>query len=113
MTDPLSFLPLHPVEMQVLLVLVEGEAHAYHIVAEIERRDPAVRVYPANLYRRVRDMAEAGLLEEVPVPAEADARRRRYYAVTELGRAVAREESARLERVLVAARAAGLAPARP
>ena len=29
---PQSFLPLHPLELRVLLVLAEGEAHGYSIV---------------------------------------------------------------------------------
>jgi DNA-binding PadR family transcriptional regulator len=109
--DPTAFLPLHALEMHVLLILIEGSSHAYGIVSEIERREPDLRVYPANLYRRLRDMAESGLLEETPVPGVDDARRRRYFQVTPLGHAVAREEAERLGRILATARQAGLTEA--
>lgn len=99
---------LHPLELDILMVLLEADAHAYAIVTELERRQPGQRIYPANLYRRLSDMVEAGLLEEVPVPAEADVRRRRYYRVTAAGRDAARAEVRRLERVVDGARRLGL-----
>lgn len=108
LSSPESFLPLHPLELGILVILLEGEAHAYRIVSELERREPAVRIYPANLYRRLREMVSSGLLEEEPVPAEADGRRRRYFRVTVLGRSVARAEALRVQRVLEAARDVGL-----
>ena len=100
--------PLNDLERAILMVLLEGEAHAYAIVAALERQAPEQRIYPANLYRRVNDMVDAGLLEERPVPAEADARRRRYYRVTALGRRVARVEAERLSRVVEQAKRLGL-----
>ncbi|MBW3533943.1 MAG: PadR family transcriptional regulator [Gemmatimonadetes bacterium] len=95
-----SHLPLHPLELRILLVLAgEGAAHGYRIVKAIEDRDGTVlRIFPANLYRRIRDLSARGLLEEAPVPpdeAQADPRRR-YFRLTDLGRAVARADAARL-----------------
>ena len=100
--------PLHPLELGILVVLLEAEAHAYAIVTELERRQPEQRIYPANLYRRLSEMTEAGLLEEAPVPADADPRRRRYYRVTAQGRQVARAEALRLQRLVEGARRVGL-----
>jgi DNA-binding PadR family transcriptional regulator len=99
---------LHDLERAILTLLLEGETHAYRIVAELERRAPEHRIYPANLYRRLGDMADRGLLEEAPVPLDADTRRRRYYRVTALGREVAAAEARRLERVVEEARQLGL-----
>jgi DNA-binding PadR family transcriptional regulator len=100
--------PMHDLELAILMVLLEGDAHAYAIVSELEERAPERRIYPANLYRRLNDMVVAGLLAEVPVPEEADARRRRYYRVTAQGRKAAVAEARRLERVVADARQLGL-----
>lgn len=104
--DPESFLPLHPLEFRILLVLLEGPSHGYRIVKAIEERVRSRRrIYPANLYRRIRDLLERGLIEETasPVPDLEDARRT-YVSVTELGRRVARAEAMRLESLVADAR---------
>ncbi|HUF67454.1 MAG TPA: helix-turn-helix transcriptional regulator [Longimicrobiales bacterium] len=100
--------PLHDLERAILMVLLEVDAHAYGIVAELERRMPERRIYPANLYRRLNDMVDAGLLKEQPAPASADARQRCHYRVTAAGRRAARAEAERLERVVADARRLGL-----
>jgi DNA-binding PadR family transcriptional regulator len=92
-------LPLHPLEFRILLVLIGGPSHGYRIVQEIEAREAGRSpIYPANLYRRIRALAAAGLIEEVAPPAGAEEEdpRRRYLGVTGLGRAVARAEAERL-----------------
>jgi DNA-binding PadR family transcriptional regulator len=104
-------LPLHPEAFRILMVLLDGEAHGYAIVKELER-DPGRpgRVLPANLYRRIRTLQEQGLIEEAdnrPDP-ELDDERRRYFAVTQAGMAVARAEARRLEALVVGARARDL-----
>jgi DNA-binding PadR family transcriptional regulator len=105
--DLRSHLPLHPLEFRILLVLLEGPSHGYEIVKRIEERETRwMKIYPANLYRRMRDALARGLIREVEAPvdvAEADPRRR-YVALTELGRAVARDEARRLEALVADAR---------
>ena len=100
--DPRRFLPLHPLEMRVLLVLAEGEAHGYSIVRQIEDRERHLpKIYPANLYRRIRDLVRKALVEDAEAPDGADADpRRRYFRVTELGQAVLRAEVARMESLM-------------
>ena len=105
------YLPLHPEAFRILMVLLDGEAHGYAIVKELER-DPGRpgRVLPANLYRRIRTLQEQGLIEEAakrPDP-ELDDERRRYFAVTQEGVAVARAEARRLEALVLGARARDL-----
>ncbi len=108
--DPRALLPLHPLELRILLVLTEGAAHGYRIVKEIEARETELGpIYPGNLYRRIRDLLSRKLLEEVAPPrnGEVDARRK-YYQTTPLGEAVARAEARRLEGLVREARALGV-----
>ena len=104
-----DFLPLHPFELRILLVLAEGPAHGYPIVKAIEEKDGTwKRVLPANLYRRLRDMLAAGLVTEIDPGDEAheDDRQRRTFELTELGRRVAVAETNRLEALVLDAKAA-------
>jgi DNA-binding PadR family transcriptional regulator len=106
---PEGLLPLHPFELRILLVLADGPAHGYPIIKAIEAKDgPWKRVLPANLYRRLRDMRERGLVREVPAPADApdDDRPRRTFALTGLGRRVAVAETRRLEALVADAKRA-------
>jgi DNA-binding PadR family transcriptional regulator len=57
-------------------------------------------VLPANLYRRIRTLLEQGLLDEVDAPEGLEAQRRRYFAVTAIGLAVARAEARRMRELL-------------
>ncbi len=108
--DPKCFLPLHALEFRILLVLMDGPAHGYRIVKEIERREKGLgSIYPGNLYRRIRELAGKGLLEEVPPPSgvEVDPRRK-YFGPTSLGRGVARVEAERLQALVGDAKAIGV-----
>lgn len=107
--QPEDFLPLHPFELRILLVLAEGPAHGYPIIKAIEAADGSwKRVLPGNLYRRLREMHARGLVEEVEAPAgtPADERQRRTFGLTELGRRVAVAEMQRLDALVADARRA-------
>ncbi len=111
--DPSEFLPLKPPVFHILLTLSDAERHGYGIIKEVERRtDGAVVLLAGALYRFLKRMLRDGLIEESEVrPApEADDERRRYYAITELGRLVAVAESGRMERLLQSARDSRLHP---
>lgn len=109
-SPPESHLPLHPLEFQILLTLAEeGSTHAYAIVRSIEKRQPAwSQILPTNLYRRIWRLASARLVEEVDVDTQPGERRRKYFAITGLGRDVARAEATRLRRLLSEAERAGV-----
>lgn len=111
--DPSDFLPLTPAIAHILLALADQDRHGYAIMQEIERMTAgAVRMGPGTLYGTIKRMMASGLLEEAderPDPA-LDDERRRYYQLTELGRAVAVAESRRLEATLGVARAKRLIP---
>ena len=106
--EPATFLPLRPVEFQVLLSLAQGERHGYGIMQEaLALSEGATLLEPGTLYRALRRMLQAGLVAESarrPDPDKAD-ERRRYYRLTDLGRRVASAEAARMQRLVGAARA--------
>lgn len=94
--SPHEHLPLHPLEFRILMTLMDGPSYGTRIVEEIEERERGrTKLYPANLFRRLRDLLARGLLEECASPAGADPRRT-YVRLTAGGRAVARAEAARL-----------------
>lgn len=79
------------------MALVDGPSYGTRIVQEIEEREGArTRIYPANLFRRIRDLLARGVLEETEAPEGADPRRT-YLCLTPLGRAVVRSEARRLD----------------
>jgi len=106
--DPAALLPLTPAAFHILLTLVDGERHGYSIMQEVARSTAGtVRLGPTTLYRSIKQMLAAGLIEELeerPDPA-ADDERRRYYRLTTFGLQVAAAEERRLEDVLAIARA--------
>ena len=91
--------PLTPVAFDILLALLEGEAHGYAIMRSVtERTGGRVRLLPGTMYRAFNRLQEQGLIDESgerPDPA-VDDQRRRYYRLTELGREVAAAEASRL-----------------
>ncbi len=105
--DPTALLPLTPAAFHILLTLVDGERHGYSIMQEVARStDGTARLGPTTLYRSIKQMLAAGLIEELaerPDPT-LDDERRRYYRLTTFGRQVAVAETQRLEDVLAIAR---------
>jgi DNA-binding PadR family transcriptional regulator len=98
--SPRSFLPLKPVDLQLLLSLAESERHGYGLVQAIaERTDGLVSLEPGNLYRVIKRLLAEGLVAEADRRAvpELDDERRRYYRITALGGRVLAAEVARLQ----------------
>jgi DNA-binding PadR family transcriptional regulator len=109
--DPRNFLPLRPVEFEILLVLSAGDAHGYAIIKEAEERWPGEdRLETGTLYRALRRLTKAGLVEptERRPAGEAADERRRYFSITSLGKSVAAAEARRLEAQVDVARARAL-----
>jgi len=102
MTDPKNpsdFIPLRPVEFEILLVLSGGDAHGYGIIKEAEhRRTGSSPMETGTLYRALRRLTTAGLVQpsDQRPAADLDDERRRYYAITSFGREVAAAEARRL-----------------
>jgi DNA-binding PadR family transcriptional regulator len=98
--DPRTFLPLKPVDLQLLLALAEEERHGYGLVQAIaDRTDGLVALEPGNLYRVIKRLLADGLVAESErrAVAELDDERRRYYRLTALGGRVLAAEIRRLQ----------------
>ena len=106
---------LRTVELHILLALAVGDRHGYAILQEAQRRagPAALTLEAGTLYRALRRLREAGLVDEAAprasVPREADDdERRRYYTLTALGKKAAIAEAQRLAALVSAARESGL-----
>ena len=104
------FLPLRPVEFDVLLSLAVGERHGYGIIQDAEARGHAIVPDVGTLYRALRRMQDQGLIDAATrrPAADADDERRNYYRITALGLRVARAEARRMAALTRAARIGGL-----
>lgn len=97
-----ALLPLKPADFQILLVLLGGDLHGYGLMQAVEEQSAGrVRLEVGSLYRLIARMTEEGLIARAGEDTE---HRRRIYAVTDLGRTVARLEAERLADVVRTAR---------
>lgn len=102
--------PLSTPVFQILLSLIDGDAHGYALIQDIRRRtEGEVSLTASTLYAAAKRLLDAGWITEVKAPAGADPRRR-YYRITKAGREAARGEAARLERLTMMARERRLLP---
>lgn len=105
--EPDSFLPLRPAVFLILLALGEGELHGYALAQKVRTRSAGnVRIASGPMYRHLKRLLDAGLIEESdqrPGPEEDD-ERRRYYGLTKLGRQVLELETERMATMVEAAR---------
>lgn len=105
--EPREMLPLTVPVFYALLALADADRHGYAIITEVEERTGGdVRLRTGTLYTAIRRMLDQGLIEETherPDP-EVDDERRRYYRITDTGRAVLAAESTRLEQMVSLAR---------
>lgn len=110
MTADPALQPLTPLSMAILLALADRERHGYALMQDIEAQtDGAIRPGTGSLYAGLQRLMTEGLIEEGAGEEGAD-RRRRYYAITDRGRDVARAEAERMLRVLQVARRKHIAP---
>lgn len=100
--SPLDHLPLKPVDLEILLALAGGDQHGYGLVQAVAAHtNQLVVLDPGNLYRVIKRLLEAGLVEESGKRAAGDAgERRRYYRLTPLGGRVLAAELDRLRRLV-------------
>ena len=84
-------------ETQVLMVLARNDLHGYAIAIEIQRRDPqGPKIYPTNLYRRLHDLTDRGLIDTAGAELDDKGRARKTFAITTGGREALAAQTARL-----------------
>ena len=99
--NPTKFLPLAPLDFQVLTILGTRDLHGIVQAAQDAfPEQPPLDI--GSLYRIISRMLDDRLIREVAAPRDSpnDRRIRRYYAATELGRAVVRADANRLRALL-------------
>jgi DNA-binding PadR family transcriptional regulator len=109
-TDPA---PLSAQVFQILLSLVDDDLHGYAIIQDVrERTAGEINLTASTLYAAIKRLLDSGWIEETRTRPRDDDARRRYYRLTDAGRAAARAEAQRLERLAAMARAKRLIPAK-
>ena len=95
---PESRLPLSEPVFQILISLAARDLHGYAIMREVEARTGArVSLSTSTLYGALQRMMRDGLVERSEAaPEPDDDERRRYYRITEFGRAVTEAEATRI-----------------
>ena len=99
--------PLSAQVFQILLSLLDDDLHGYALIQDIRQRTGGeVSLTASTLYAAVKRLLTADWIEEVehdtPPPGHDD--RRGYYRITARGRAAARTDALRLERLTSMAR---------
>jgi len=103
--------PLKPHWFQILFALSGGPMHGSAIMEDVlERTDGHMKLWPATLYGSLRDLEEAGRIEESPPGPDAPAEggTRRFYSLTPAGEATLRTELRRLRALVREAQARDL-----
>ena len=102
-TDPRNFLPLKPVDLELLLALAGQDLHGYALVQAIaEHTDGLVVLDPGNLYRVIKRLLAEGLIAESDREVVDAGERRKYYRITHLGGRVLAKELDRLRHLVSA-----------
>jgi DNA-binding PadR family transcriptional regulator len=87
--EPEAFLPLPHLAFHVLLALSDGDRHGWAIVRRIEELTEGVWSPSAgSLYLSMTGLEKKGLIADVAAPDDEADTRRRYYALSPLGRRV-------------------------
>jgi DNA-binding PadR family transcriptional regulator len=99
-------LPLKAKILHILLALADGPRHGYSIMQEVAARtEQRVRLWPTALYGTLRELEELNWIVESDRRPADDDERRRYFALTPLGKRVLNAEVRRLETIVDLARA--------
>jgi DNA-binding PadR family transcriptional regulator len=107
------FIPLKPVVFEIVVSIAEEARHGYAILQDVRARSGGrVNLETGPLYRHLKRLLDDGLVEETQGSEEGENsdKRRRYYGLTELGRAVLAAEGRRLAATVKYAQALGVIP---
>lgn len=93
---------------QILLALADHDLHGSAIMEEVlERTDGEMKLWPGTLYGTLKKMTAEGLLDEIDAPdgAPSDRGKRRFYHISDEGKAALRAEVDHLADLVRVARA--------
>ena len=105
------FLPLTPIVYGLLLAFAEGPTHGYALLGRLRDQSAGLlSLGTGQLYRHLGRLLDDEWLAEVEAPEDSDREdsRRRYYRLTDKGRAVLMAESGRLAEQVDRSRRLGL-----
>src|SRR5271168_1324356 len=103
--DVLSFLPLSPATLHILLSLAAEDLHGYAIMQEVARQSEGnYKLGPGTLYDNLQKLIQRRWVQELGHRPADDDPRRRYYRLTADGRGVLTAETDRLAGVVREAR---------
>jgi DNA-binding PadR family transcriptional regulator len=106
MSDDTTALPPH--WFHILLSLADQDLHGLAITREVfERTDGQLHLWPGKLYGALKQLTDAGLVGERPVPRDfaSGGGRPRFYGITSAGRRACAAEASRLARFVDVAHA--------
>lgn len=112
---PDEHVPLTSAVFYLLLALYEGERHGYELMKRVALDSGgALRMGPGTLYGSIKRMLQKGLIREVGEAADSELGddRRRYYRLTETGRASLKAELQRFASALSVASGRNLSGSR-
>jgi DNA-binding PadR family transcriptional regulator len=96
-----DFLPLSAAALHILLSLAGEDLHGYGIMQEVKRQSEGkYKLGPGTLYDNLQKLIQRRLVQELGRRSGDDDPRRRYYRMTDLGRAVLSAEIDRLQSVV-------------
>jgi len=99
--DLAPFLPLSPAALHILLCLAGEARHGYGIMQEVARQSSGqYKLGPGTLYDNLQKLMAQGMVAEERRRSQGDDPRRRYYALTSLGRRVLAADVERLKNVV-------------
>jgi DNA-binding PadR family transcriptional regulator len=97
---------LKPREYYLMLALSEGARHGLAIARDAQQlSDDGVRLWPATLYGTIDELVDRGWIHELARHPADESEKKRFYALTRLGRAAVAAETERLAGVVKVARA--------
>ena len=100
---------LTPLSAAILFALASGASHGYAIIKEIEEStNGEMTPRTGSMYLALHRLLEDGMIEEADL--RGDDERRRYYRLTNEGRAAARTEAERMANLVRMASAKKLIP---
>jgi len=89
----------------ILLALADEPRHGSGIMRDVlELTDGELRLWPATLYGSLEDLRELGWIDELDETPAGESDRKRYYRITDAGRATLEREAERLAELAELAR---------